>query len=137
MQHLVLVRCGQPQANLPRDLNRLLAARPPQSSQDARQILPVDVLHGEKDVPVLLGDVVDAADVGVGDLPGVPHLAAKAVKRHRVAGHALGQELQRDGLAQLQVIGAIDLTHPATAEQADDAVTRAESRPWFKAAVNT
>ena len=38
------------------------------------------------------------------------------------------QELQRHGLAELQIVGAVDLAHAAAAEQADDPVALGEDR---------
>ena len=43
------------------------------------------------------------------------------------------QELQRDGLAELQVVGAVDLAHAAFAEQADHAIAVGEDLAWQKA----
>ena len=50
----------------------------------------------------------------------------KAREQPRVAGRCFGQKLERDGLAELQVGGAIDLAHAAAPEQADDPVAAAE-----------
>jgi len=38
----------------------------------------------------------------------------------------IGQELERDWLAQLQIVGAIDFTHSAFTEQPNDPVTLGE-----------
>ena len=46
-----------------------------------------------------------------------------------------GQELERDRLAELQVVGAVDLAHAAAAEQADDAIAAAEDRARREAPV--
>ena len=54
------------------------------------------------------------------------HLAAEAVQSHRVGHQLLRQELHPDRLAQLQVVGPVHLTHPAAAEQPDNAVTLAK-----------
>jgi hypothetical protein len=45
------------------------------------------------------------------------------------------QELQRDGLAELQVVGAVHLAHAAPAEPSDDAVAAAEERAGRETAV--
>ena len=57
------------------------------------------------------------------------------VEPRGIAVDVAGQELERDRLAELQVVGAIDLAHAAAAEPADDAVAAAEEwpgakRPW-------
>jgi hypothetical protein len=38
------------------------------------------------------------------------------------------QELQRDRLAELQVIGPVDLAHPAATEQTDDSISAGQHR---------
>ena len=44
-----------------------------------------------------------------------------------------GQELQRDRLAERQVVGAVHLAHAAAAEQRDDAVAAGDDRPGREA----
>ena len=65
---------------------------------------------------------MDAADVLVADAAGEADLGAHAVGEGRVCGDAGGEELDGDGLAQLEVVGAVDLAHSAAAEEGDDAV---------------
>ena len=77
---------------------------------------------------VHLADVVDAADVRVGDLQGGLDLVEEAVEARLIALHRLRQELQRHRLAELEVVGAVDLAHAAAAEQADDAVALGQDR---------
>ena len=45
-----------------------------------------------------------------------PRLALEAVDGRLVARDALGQELQRDFAAELEVLGLVDDAHPAAAE---------------------
>ena len=47
----------------------------------------------------------------------------------------LGHQLQRDGLAQAQVVGPIDLAHAATTQQADNAVSRGEDAARCKSRI--
>ncbi|MHC5024246.1 MAG: hypothetical protein ACYTGG_10110 [Planctomycetota bacterium] len=54
------------------------------------------------------------------------HFLEEALEARRVAFDVAREELQRDALAQLQIVGAVDLAHTATAEQADDAVALGE-----------
>ena len=63
---------GQTGAELPRDLHRLVLRQAADAAQQRRQVLAVDVLHREEVLAVDLADVVDAADVGVGDLAARP-----------------------------------------------------------------
>ncbi len=128
VQDAALVGSGQPGTQLPRNLDRLLQRRSPEPAQDGAQVLAVDVLHRQEELAVGLADVVHATDVGVRDLPRHANLVAQACQRRRIVGEMGGQELQRDRLAELQVVGAVDLAHAAPAEQPDDAVALAESR---------
>ncbi len=45
-----------------------------------------------------------------------------------VAREVFGEELQRDGLAEREVVGPVDLAHPAAAQRADDAVPPGQKR---------
>ena len=67
-------------------------------------------------------DVEHAANIRVRDLPRGPRLLEQALQQRGVTLTFLRQELQRDALAQLEIVGAIDLAHPSSAEQAHDAV---------------
>jgi hypothetical protein len=58
-------------------------------------------------------DVVDAADVRMSDLPAEADFVVQALEENRIAREARGQELQSHRLAELRVVGAIDLAHPA------------------------
>jgi len=53
-----------------------------------------------------------------------------------VAAEGLGEELQRDLLIELHVMGAVDLAHPAAAEQAEDAVAPADGRTDLEPALD-
>ena len=70
-----------------------------------------------------VADVIDAADVRVRDLPRDLDLVQKASPSRLVRLDVARQELQRDALPQPQVIGSVDLSHPAAAEQAVDPVS--------------
>ena len=102
---------------------------------ERREVLAVDVLHRQEQVAVGLADVVDAADVRVRDLPRRAHFVVELREPRRVVRERRRQELQRDRLAELQVVGPIDLAHAAAAEQADDAVAAVEQRAGREAAV--
>ena len=51
-------------------------------------------------------------------------LALEAGQSLRVSGDFIGQELQSDEAAELDVLSLVDHTHPAAAELLDDAVVR-------------
>ena len=65
-------------------------------------------------------------------------LVAEAFERLLVVRDGFGEELERDRLVEREVVGAVDLAHPAFAEHGDDAVASAEqlagSEPSLRAA---
>ena len=80
-----------------------------------------------------LVDVVDAADVRVGDLARHPHFGMELRQARGIAIDVGGQELERDRLSELQIVGAVDLAHPAAADAPDDPIAAAEQRSGRKA----
>ncbi len=69
------------------------------------------------------------------DLAGGANFVVELRQTCRIAPEILRQELQRDRLAQAQVVRAIDLAHAAASEQADDPVAIVEDGARRKAAV--
>ena len=126
VEDALLVRRVQARAELARDLDGLVDGETPDPLEQRREVLAVHVLHREEVAAFDLADVVDAADVRVRDLPREPDLGVEAREEALVRGDRLGQELQGDGLSELQVVGAVDLAHAALAEEPDDAVALAE-----------
>jgi hypothetical protein len=61
----------------------------------------------------------------VGDLARDPDLVVEPREPRGVARETRRQELQRDRLVQLQVVGAVDFAHTTPAQQADDPVALA------------
>ena len=86
-------------------------------------VFAVDVLHGDEGHAFGLADVVDAADVGVGNLARDADLAVEAFEQAEIVGGLFGQEFEGDRLAEGEVGGAVNFTHAAAAQQSDDAVT--------------
>ena len=107
------------------------AADPPQKRAE---VLAVHVFHREEVLPPDLADVVHAADVRVRDLARETDLREESLDTVAVRRQVRRQELQRDRLAELQVIGAVDLPHAAAPEESDDPVALGEDRPRREAA---
>jgi hypothetical protein len=61
------------------------------------------------------------------DLARDAHLIAKS-DQHRFADLRRGQKLERHGLIQDQVVGAVHLAHAALSQQAENAVTSRQHR---------
>src|SRR5438552_15318802 len=70
-----------------------------------------------------LADVEDAADIRVRDLARDADLGEKSLAPHGIGGERARQEFQRDRSAELEVVGAVHLAHPAATEQPDDAIS--------------
>ena len=129
------VRGGEAGADLARDLERASSGkRPMRRSSDARSS-PSTYSIDRNVCAVDLADVVDAADVRMRHLPRHPDFGVQLRQARRIAVDVGRQELQRDRLPELQVVGAIHLAHAAAAEPADDAVAAAEERAGREAAV--
>ena len=135
MDDAAVVRGGEAGAHLARELDRAVGGETADAAEQEREVLAVHVLHREKGVAFEFADVVDAADVGMGDLARQADFGVELGEARGVAVERFGEELERDRLAELQVVGAIDLAHAAAAEPADDAVTAVEDRAGRKAAV--
>src|SRR6202043_2758704 len=64
--------------------------------------------------------VEDAAHIRVGDLAGQLDLAPEAVEGAFEVGDLGAHRLQGYALAQLEILGLVDVPHPAMADEADD-----------------
>ena len=135
MDDAAFVRRGQAGADLARDFDRSIGGKTAELPQQRRQLLAVHELHRQEGVTVNLVDVVDAADVGVRDLPRHAHFVVELHQAGRIAIELRRQELQRDRLPELQVVGPVDLAHPAASEPADDPIAPAEERAGREAPV--
>ena len=68
MQHALLMRRRETGAQFARDLQRFIAGQPADAPQQRAEVFAVDVFHGEHVQTFDLGEVVNAAHVGVGYL---------------------------------------------------------------------
>ena len=85
---------------------------------------PVEKLHGDERLAVLLADVINCADVGVIQCGRSLGFALEAGEGLRVAGNVLGQELEGDKTMKPCVLGLVDNSHATAAQSLDDAVVR-------------
>ena len=135
MDDAALVRGGEAGADLPRDLEPAVFGESADASQQRGQVFAVHVLHREERVPFDLVDVVDAADVWMRHLARHPHFGVQLRQPRGILIDFRRQELERDRLPELEVVGAEDLAHAAAAEASDDAVAGAEDVAGRKASV--
>ena len=97
------------------------SAMPP-AGMHRRQRLPFDQLHREKWYPVDVFDGMDGDDVGVIEGGGGARLALEALAPFGIGRKVRRQDLHRDVPAKARVPSAIDVTHPAGADELRDAV---------------
>src|SRR5436190_23756025 len=64
----------------------------------------------------------------MGDLPGKAHLAEEPLAAVGIVLQPLGQELEGHRLAEREVVGTVDLAHPAAADGTHEAVAAGEER---------
>jgi len=121
-----LVRGRESGADVARDGQRFVGGEAADAAQQRREVFTVDVLHRDEDVMVDLDDVVKPADVRMRDLAAGAGLTIEPRARVVRRAETLGKELQRDGLAEPEIVGAIDLAHSAAPEHGDDAIAAAE-----------
>ena len=81
------------------------------------QRLPLDQLHDEEGLALVLVDVVDRADVGMVQGGGGAGLAPEPLQPLGIPGILLGQELEGDAAAEAGVLGLVDDPHAAAAER--------------------
>jgi hypothetical protein len=77
-------------------------------------------------VRLVLEKIEDAADVGMRDLPGQLHLTAEALVGPLVHCNLGSDRLQRDALAEREILGLVELSHAPARDDAHDAEPVAE-----------
>jgi hypothetical protein len=133
VQYSLGMRGGEAGAELARDLDGLVAGHAPDAPQETAQFLAIDVLHGNVRGAVHFADVVYAADVGMRDLARNPDLAVETFEQPGIAGGGFREKLQGYRLVELEIDGAIDLAHAASADQTENAVAIGQDRSGVKA----
>jgi hypothetical protein len=109
--------------NLNADIEqRIQRERAPRHSLLERFTL--EQFHYQEELPFVLLNVVNGADVGVIQRRSRPCFAAEALQRLRIFIEFLGEKLQGDAPAKLQVFGSVDHAHAAETELFDDPVVR-------------
>ncbi len=90
--------------------------------EDAAEIDPLDVAHGDEEATVVLARFVDRDDPRVVDRRGQAGLAEEALAEAGVLGELGRQQLQRHLSAENEILGQVDHTHAAPPEQRLDPV---------------
>jgi hypothetical protein len=118
-----VVRRGEPLRDLAADVGGLADREPPLPRDQAEQAVALDQLHGEVEETLGGAEIEDARGVSVRHAARQAHFAPEAL--HGVAGSA-GEDLERDAVADLLVVGGPDRAGRAAPEQAVDAVALGE-----------
>ena len=113
-----LVRLGQPRADLNEEARRARKSPRPLAPEQRREIVALDELHHEIERAVGLAEVERLNDVRVIELADRLRLEAKTTNRFGLFCGVGRQHLHRGGLAQVQVLDAIDDAHPARPDAA-------------------
>ena len=129
VQHAAFVRMGQRVGNLHGVIDQAIDRQADAGRDDAMERLAIDELHGEKRLAVVFADLVNRADVGMIHRGSRAGLAQQERAAASSSASAAAQDLDRDVAPELLVVGAIDLAHPAAAEQRGDPV-RAQLTPF-------
>jgi hypothetical protein len=106
-----------------RHINSLGSVQASNPFQQRCQIFPLDVFHREKMATLDLADIVDPADARMRNLPRYPHFRKQPLAPNGIICKRLGQEFQRHRLSQFEIVGAVDFSHSAPADQPDNAVS--------------
>jgi hypothetical protein len=69
-----------------------------------------------------LADVVNATDIGVRNLAGVPYLSMKSGERTGILLKGGGKKLESHHIPEFEILSAVDLAHAAAAEQSNDPI---------------
>ena len=73
----------------------------------------IEVFHHDVGLAILLPDVINRADIGMVQRGSSLRLALKASQRLGIAGHFVGQELERHEAVEARVFGLVDNAHAA------------------------
>ncbi|MGB8960315.1 MAG: hypothetical protein WCC00_15005 [Candidatus Aminicenantales bacterium] len=129
MDDPLLVGFGQARGDLPAQRNGRSDRQGLRPVEEALEVLPPDILHGQVERPAFLAQVVGPADVRVADLAGVPDLVVEAFDRSLVDGDLRLDEFEGHFFVEFSVVGPVDLAHPPRTELLDDLVAAGEDRP--------
>ncbi len=122
MDDAALVRELGRAKDLDAEVDRAGGQQRPVLRDDLLQRAALEMLHRDVVGAVPLTAVVHRHDVRVLQAGGTRRLAPEPLDELRVLREAPVQDLQRDITAELQVLGAIHVRHPARADPLEDAI---------------
>jgi len=128
VQDAFRVRGGESGSDAAGDLDGFVVRETADAVEQASQVFAVDILHRDEVGAFPIADVVDAADVRMRDLPPEADFVVEEIELGCVLRQRGGEELERDLLAEFQIVRAVNLAHPAGSEDADDAIAAVDDR---------
>ena len=90
------------------------------AGQTGGQRLPLQQLHHEERMALVIADVVHGADVRMGEGRDAPGFALEALPADRVAAQFSVEQLDGDRAAEPSIAHPVDVTHPARAQRGED-----------------
>jgi hypothetical protein len=134
VDHALVMRGSESGTDFSRCFEGFVGGEASDALEEASEILTVDILHRDERLAVHFADVVDAADIRVGDLAGDPHFGVEAFE-YSLGDSGFGEEFEGDWLREGEIGGAVDLSHSSAAEESDDAVAAIDEGAGEEAAV--
>ena len=116
------MRGVQRAGELPDERDGPLRLQRPLTTQQSREVDPVDEPHRDVQEPTGVARLVDGDDPGVFDRRGKTGLAQEPLAIRRVLRNRAQQQLQRDLAPEPEVLRAVHDPHPAAPEQRIDPV---------------
>src|SRR5437870_5795488 len=128
MDDLAVVRGRQSGADLARDVHRLAMRKSAEALDQRLEIFAVDELHHDERMSLVVGEIEKPADIWMGDLPADANFVVEALQQLAVLRDRERNEFERHRLTELEIVGAIDLAHPAATDQRRDLESIVENR---------
>ena len=119
---------GQPFGDLAGDGDGPAGPDRARPADELLEVFALDVLHADELDQAGLAQVVEAADVAVGDLAGVLELGLEPLHGGRVEAELRPDDLESHHFLELLVKGFVNRTHAALAQLLDDLVAPGEDR---------
>jgi len=92
--------------------------------QEPAEVGPFHVMHGDEEHALHIPGAVDRDDVGMIERGRQTRFAQEALAKSLVVGELARKQLDRDRPSEVELLGEVDLPHPASSEQPKKPVAR-------------
>ncbi len=116
MHDLLSVQCIESRQDLEHDVERVRKLEAATLDAIGKRF-PLEKLHGDKELTLVLADFVQVADVGMLNSSRGTRFVQKPLARTLVRGNGLRDGLHSDGPVELLVVAFVDDAHAALAER--------------------